>query len=182
MNPRVLRGRSLRRSAMRARSSAVCAASSGCASRPAAGAAASRSGWRARPRCRPRRRRSCQAQISARLQIEFPGDPMMHVSRDTIYRALYVQGRDELRRELARCLRTGGPPVGPAAAPRPGARRGDDQLPLTTLESGEPGAYQSTKIDWQRQRASTPSEGSTRRLTRRICSSPFHVQPGVATR
>jgi IS30 family transposase len=46
-------------------------------------------------------------QIAARLRIEFPGDPMMHVSYETIYQALYVQGRGELRRELARCLRTG---------------------------------------------------------------------------
>ena len=41
-----------------------------------------------------------------RLRIEFPGDPMMHVSHETIYQALYVQGRGELRRELAGCLRT----------------------------------------------------------------------------
>jgi IS30 family transposase len=46
-------------------------------------------------------------QIAARLRIEFPGDPMMHVSHETIYQALYVQGRGELRRELARCLRAG---------------------------------------------------------------------------
>ena len=46
-------------------------------------------------------------QVSRRLRIEFPGDPMMHVSHETIYQALYVQGRGELRRELARCLRTG---------------------------------------------------------------------------
>jgi transposase, IS30 family len=46
-------------------------------------------------------------QISRRLHIEFPGDPMMWVSHETIYQALYVQGRGELRRELARCLRTG---------------------------------------------------------------------------
>ena len=46
-------------------------------------------------------------QISARLRIQFPGDPMMWVSHETIYQALYVQGRGELRRELARCLRTG---------------------------------------------------------------------------
>jgi IS30 family transposase len=31
----------------------------------------------------------------------------MHVSHETIYQSLYVQGRGELRRELARCLRTG---------------------------------------------------------------------------
>jgi len=46
-------------------------------------------------------------QISRRLRIEFPGDPMMWVSHETIYQALFVQGRGELRRELARCLRTG---------------------------------------------------------------------------
>jgi transposase, IS30 family len=46
-------------------------------------------------------------QISARLRIQFPGDPMMRVSHQTIYQALYVQGRGELRRELTRCLRTG---------------------------------------------------------------------------
>ena len=46
-------------------------------------------------------------QIARRLRIEFPGDPMMRVSHETIYQALYVQGRGELRRDLARCLRTG---------------------------------------------------------------------------
>ena len=46
-------------------------------------------------------------QISRRLRIAFPGDPMMRVSHETIYQALYVQGRGGLRRELARCLRTG---------------------------------------------------------------------------
>ena len=46
-------------------------------------------------------------QICHRLRIEYPGDPMMRVSHETIYQALYVQGRGELRRELARCLRTG---------------------------------------------------------------------------
>jgi IS30 family transposase len=46
-------------------------------------------------------------QISRRLRIEFPGDPMMHVSHETSCQALYAQGRGELRRELARCLRSG---------------------------------------------------------------------------
>ena len=46
-------------------------------------------------------------EISARLRIEFAGDPMMQVSHETMYQALFVQGRGELRRELARCLRTG---------------------------------------------------------------------------
>ena len=46
-------------------------------------------------------------EISARLRTEFPDDPMMRVSYETIYLSLFVQGRGELRRELARCLRSG---------------------------------------------------------------------------
>jgi transposase, IS30 family len=46
-------------------------------------------------------------EISKRLRAEFADDPMMQVSHETIYQSLYVQGRGELRRELARCLRSG---------------------------------------------------------------------------
>jgi IS30 family transposase len=46
-------------------------------------------------------------QISARLREDHPDDPEMWVSHETIYKSLYVQGRGELRRELAACLRTG---------------------------------------------------------------------------
>jgi len=46
-------------------------------------------------------------EIAKRLRIEFPDDPMMWVSHETIYQSLFVQGRGELRRELHRCLRTG---------------------------------------------------------------------------
>jgi IS30 family transposase len=46
-------------------------------------------------------------QIAARLREDHPFDPEMWVSHETIYKSLYVQGRGELRRELARCLRTG---------------------------------------------------------------------------
>ena len=46
-------------------------------------------------------------QISRRLRLEHPADKEMWVSHETIYRALYIQGRGELRRELAACLRTG---------------------------------------------------------------------------
>jgi transposase, IS30 family len=46
-------------------------------------------------------------EISARLVIEFPDRPEMRVSHETIYQALYVQGRGALRRELTRHLRTG---------------------------------------------------------------------------
>jgi IS30 family transposase len=46
-------------------------------------------------------------QISNRLVLQFPDDPGMRVSHETIYRSLYVQGRGGLRRELVKCLRTG---------------------------------------------------------------------------
>jgi IS30 family transposase len=46
-------------------------------------------------------------QISAQLRVEFPDDPMMRVSPETIYQSLYVQGRGALRKELTACLRTG---------------------------------------------------------------------------
>jgi IS30 family transposase len=46
-------------------------------------------------------------QISQRLMIDFLDDPEMRVSHETIYQALYVQGRGALRRELTTCLRTG---------------------------------------------------------------------------
>jgi IS30 family transposase len=46
-------------------------------------------------------------QISRSLRLEFPDQPEMWVSHETIYQELYVQGRGELRRELTRCLRTG---------------------------------------------------------------------------
>ncbi|WP_442916534.1 IS30 family transposase [Lentzea sp. DG1S-22] len=46
-------------------------------------------------------------QISRRLRRDHPDRPELHVTHETIYQTLYLQGRGELRRELARALRTG---------------------------------------------------------------------------
>lgn len=46
-------------------------------------------------------------QISSSLPSLFPDRPEMRVATETLYQALYVQGRGELRRELTRALRTG---------------------------------------------------------------------------
>jgi IS30 family transposase len=46
-------------------------------------------------------------QISRRLRRDFPDDPEMLVSHETIYQSIYVQGRGALRRDLHKRLRTG---------------------------------------------------------------------------
>jgi transposase, IS30 family len=46
-------------------------------------------------------------QISETLKREYPEDSGMQVSHEAIYRSLFIQGRGALRKELAKCLRTG---------------------------------------------------------------------------
>lgn len=53
------------------------------------------------------KRRWSPQQIVARLVRDFPDDPEMRVSHETIYQSLFVQGRGALRQELTRCLRSG---------------------------------------------------------------------------
>jgi IS30 family transposase len=45
-------------------------------------------------------------QISGWLEREFPDEPEMRVSHETIYQSLFVQSRGALRKELTRYLRT----------------------------------------------------------------------------
>ena len=73
-------------------------------------------------------------QVSRRLAAEFPDDPEMRVSHETIYQALYVQGRGALRRELVRHLRTG-------RSLRKPRRAGDERrgrIPGMVMISGRP--------------------------------------------
>jgi len=46
-------------------------------------------------------------QIARRLRADYPDDPEMWVSHETIYQSLFVQGRGALRKELHACLRSG---------------------------------------------------------------------------
>jgi transposase, IS30 family len=52
-------------------------------------------------------RRWSPEQICQALRMAFPDRPEMHVVHETVYQALYVQSRGELRREVARALRSG---------------------------------------------------------------------------
>jgi IS30 family transposase len=56
--------------------------------------------WLLRLRWSPR-------QIAHRLRRVFPDQPERHLAHETIYQAIYVQGRGALRRELAAALRQG---------------------------------------------------------------------------
>ena len=46
-------------------------------------------------------------QISAWLAAQYPDEPEMQVSHETIYQSLFVQSRGALRKELHSCLRSG---------------------------------------------------------------------------
>lgn len=52
------------------------------------------------------RKNHSPGQIAARLREDFPGDPEMWVSHQTIYQSLYVEGRGALKWELTKQLRT----------------------------------------------------------------------------
>ena len=52
-------------------------------------------------------RRDSPRQIAGRLRLDFPDDPEMRVSAETIYQSLYIQSRGGLKRELTQHLRTG---------------------------------------------------------------------------
>jgi transposase, IS30 family len=63
-------------------------------------------------------------QIAGVLAMTYPDQPEMQVSHETIYKALYVQGRGELRRELTTSLRTGRALRKPRSRARGGEGRG----------------------------------------------------------
>jgi transposase, IS30 family len=67
-------------------------------------------------------------QIANRLPLDFPEDPEMRVSHETIYTSIYVQGRGALRKDLAGHLRTGRAMRKPRAQARERTKAGTGPL------------------------------------------------------
>ena len=92
-------------------------------------------------------RRYSPEQIVGRLRRQFPDDPEMRVSAETIYQSLYVQSRGALRRDLTRCLRTG------RALRRPGrqANKRRNQIPDMINIAERPAAVEDRAVpgDWE---------------------------------
>jgi IS30 family transposase len=89
-------------------------------------------------------------QIARRLAAEFGNDASMRVSHETIYKSLYVQGRGELRRELARCLRSGRAKRRPQGRTNTGARITDmvmiSERPAEVEDRAVPGHWEGDLI------------------------------------
>ena len=60
-----------------------------------------------RPRARKLDGLALREQVAGRLKVEHPENLEMQVSHETIYQALYAQGRGSLRLEIAAALRSG---------------------------------------------------------------------------
>jgi transposase, IS30 family len=67
-------------------------------------------------------------QIANRLRLEFPQNPEMRVSHETIYTSIYIQSRGALRRDLAGHLRTGRTTRKPRAQTRERSRSAGSPL------------------------------------------------------
>jgi IS30 family transposase len=93
------------------------------------------------------RRRYSPEQIVGRLRRQFPDDPEMRVSAETIYQSLYVQSRGALRRDLTKCLRTG------RALRRPCRQAGQrkNRIPDMINISQRPAAVEDRAVpgDWE---------------------------------
>lgn len=97
-------------------------------------------------------------QIAGELARTYPDRPEMQVSHETIYKALYVQGRGELRRELTKCLRTGRALRKPRHRSRAGSGRipgmvNISERPVEAADRAVPGHWEGDLIIGKNQRS-----------------------------
>jgi len=92
------------------------------------------------------------AQISQELGRAHPDQPEMQVSHETIYQALFVQGRGQLRADLHRQLRTGRAvrrprgPVGRSRPPRVPGMISISERPAEAADRAVPGHWEGDLI------------------------------------
>ena len=113
-------------------------------------------------------RRESPEQIAGRLVLEFPDDPEMRVSPETIYQSLYVVARGGLKRELTAYLRTGRSMRKPRR--REGERRG--RIPNMVMISERPPEVEDRTVpgDWEGDliKGSTASNSAVGTLVERV--------------
>ncbi|WP_444544119.1 IS30 family transposase, partial [Nocardioides deserti] len=86
-------------------------------------------------------------QISHDLAVSFPDQPEMRCCHETIYRSIYVQSRGELKRELARHLRT--QRAGRKPQNRPERRKGRLVDPISISERPAEAADRAVPGHWE---------------------------------
>jgi transposase, IS30 family len=91
-------------------------------------------------------------QIAGRLKRDYPGQPELQVSHETIYQALFVQGKGSLRAEVAAAVRCGRartrrPRMGrPRGTPRYPAEINISQRPAEAADRAVPGHWEGDLI------------------------------------
>jgi len=95
---------------------------------------------------------SSPQQIAGWLKIEYPNDPEMPVSHESIYRSLFVQSRGSLRKELTTHLRTKRATRRPAGMREPDGRGGRpnilhiSQRPAEAADRAVPGHWEGDLV------------------------------------
>ena len=83
-------------------------------------------------------------QISGRLKVDFPDDPAMRISAETIYQAIYLHSVGQLRREIRSHLRTGRV----ARRTRAPARHAPTTAAASSTRSASTTAPTRSRADW----------------------------------
>lgn len=89
-------------------------------------------------------------QIAKRLRLKYPDDPTMNISHESIYKAVYVQGRGALRAELKKHLRQRRPRRRRQGAPQQSPRIRDmvniSKRPAEAADRAVPGHWEGDLI------------------------------------